>query len=235
VGLRADVLKGKRLGVVHAMTGENAQVLALFEQSLKAMRDAGAIIVDPVELPHRDEINRPAFLAMLTEFREDLNAYLRERGASVKSLAEVIAFNEMHREHELPHFGQDFFELAEKLGTEEAIALAKEARAEARRLAGPDGIDAALREHQLDALICPTNDPIHKTDLANGDARVRVSSSPAAIAGYPHLTVPMGFVDDLPVGLSFFGAAWSDASMLSLGYGFEQVLPAFREPKFRAD
>ena len=233
--LRADALKGKRLGVVRAMSGENAQVLALFEQALKAMRDAGAIIVDPVELPHHSEINRPAFLAMLTEFRADLNAYLRERGASVKSVAEVIAFNEAHREQELLHFGQDFFELAEKLGTEEAVAMAKEARTEARRLAGPEGIDAALREHQLDALICPTNDPIHKTDLANGDARVRVCSAPAAIAGYPHLTVPMGFVDDLPVGLSFSGAAWSDASMLALGHGFEQVMPAFREPKFRAD
>lgn len=234
-GLRADALKGKRLGVVRAMSGENAQVLALFEQALKAMRDAGAIIVDPVELPHREEINRPAFLAMLTEFRADLNAYLRERGASVKSLAEVIAFNEAHREQESPHFGQDFLELAEKLGTDDALAMAKEARAEARRLAGLEGIDAALREHQLDALICPTNDPIHKTDLANGDARVRVCSAPAAIAGYPHLTVPMGFVDDLPVGLSFFGAAWSDASLLALGHSFEQVMPAFREPKFRAD
>jgi amidase len=234
-GLRSDALKGKRLGVVRVMSGENAQVLALFEQALKAMRDAGAIIVDPVELPHRDEINRPAFLAMLTEFRADLNAYLEQRGAKVKSLAEVIAFNASHREQELPHFGQDFLELAEKLGTDEAIAMAKEARAEARRLAGPEGIDAALREHQLDALICPTNDPIHQTDLARGDAHGRVFSAPAAIAGYPHLTVPMGFVDDLPVGLSFFGAAWSDAAMLALGHGFEQAMPAFREPKFRPD
>ena len=234
-GLRADALKGKRLGVVRAMSGEHAQVLALFEQALKAMRDAGAIIVDPVQLPHRDEINRSASRAMLTEFRADLNAYLEERGANVKSLAEVIAFNEAHREQELRHFGQKLFELAEKLGTEEAIAMAKAARAEASRLAGTEGIDAALREHQLDALICPTNDPIHKTDFAKGDARVRVSSSPAAIAGYPHLTVPMGFVDDLPVGLSFFGGAWSDASVLALGYVFEQVMPAFREPKFRAD
>lgn len=234
-GLRADALKGKRLGVVRAMSGENAQVLALLEQALKAMRDAGAIIVDPVELPHRDGINRPAFLAMLTEFRADLNAYLEQRGAKVKSLAEVIAFNEAHREQELPHFDQDFLELAEKLGTDDALAMAKEARAEARRLAGPEGIDAALREHQLDALICPTNDPTHKTDLAKGDAHGRVFSAPAAIAGYPHLTVPMGFVDDLPVGLSFVGAAWSDAAMLSLGHGFEQAMPAFREPKFRPD
>lgn len=234
-GLRADALKGKHLGVVRAMSGENAQVLALFEQALKALRDAGAIIVDPVELPHCDEINRPAFLAMLTEFRADLNAYLEQRGAKVKSLGELIAFNEAHREQELPHFGQDFLELAEKLGTDDALAMAKEARAEARRLAGPEGIDAALREHQLDGLICPTNDPIHQTDLAKGDAHGRVFSAPAAIAGYPHLTVPMGFVDDLPVGLSFVGAAWSDAAMLALGHSFEQAMPAFREPKFRPD
>lgn len=234
-GLRADALKGKRLGVVRAMTGGHAAVLALFEQSLKAMRDAGAIVVDPVELRHHDEINRPAFLAMLTEFRADLNAYLEQRGAKVTSLAAVIAFNEGHRAQELPHFGHDFFELAEKLGTDEALAMAKEARTEARRLAGPEGIDAALREHQLDALICPTSDPIHKTDLAKGDAHVRVCSSPAAIAGYPHLTVPMGFVDDLPVGLSFFGTAWSDAAMLALGHAFEQAMPAFREPRFLTD
>jgi amidase len=225
-------LRGKRLGVVRSLAGENAKVLALFEEALKAMRDAGAVIIDPVVLPHQEELGRPAFVAMLAEFRSALNAYLADRGAQVRSLAEVMAFNQAHREQEMPHFAQEFFETAEKLGTEEAVAMAAEARMLVKRLSGPEGIDAALREHSLDALICPTNDPVHRTDLLNGDTRGRVCSSPSAIAGYPHLTVPMGFVDDLPIGLSFMGTAWGERGLLAIGHGFEEVMPAFREPRF---
>lgn len=229
-GLKPDALKGKRLGVVRSMSGKHPQVLALFERSLTALRDAGAIIVDPVELPNATQFGRYSFLAMLVELRQDLNAYLAARGGAMKSLADVLAFNEQHREQEMPHFGQEFFEQAEKLGTGEAIAAGSEARADARRLAGSEGIDAALKAHQLDALICPTNDPIREIDLSKGDTHVRVASTPAAVAGYPNLTVPMGFVDGLPVGLSFMGAAWSEASLLALGHAFEQVLPAWRAP-----
>jgi amidase len=232
VGLVPGALRGKRLGVVRSLAGENTKVLALFDEALKAMRDAGAVIIDPVVLPHHEELGRPSFVAMLAEFRSALNAYLADRGAQVRSLAEVMAFNEAHREQEMPHFAQEFFVTAEKLGTEEAVAMAAEARTLVKRLSGPEGIDAALREHSLDALICPTNDPVHRTDLVNGDTRGRVCSSPAAIAGYPHLTVPMGFVDDLPIGLSFMGAAWGERGLLAIGHGFEEVMPAFREPRF---
>jgi len=230
--LTTGSLRGKRLGVVRALAGKHPEVLALFEAALNDMRKAGALIVDPVELPNESQLGHLSMAAMLTEFRSDLNTYLAGRGAKVRSLADLIAFNEEHRDQEMPHFGQEFFEEAERLGTPEAIAAGAQVRTKVRRLAGPEGIDAALQAHHLDALICPTNDPASKTSLATGDADVRCCCTPAAVAGHPHLTVPMGFVGDLPVGLSFFGAAWSDALLLSLGHGFEQVRPALRSPRF---
>lgn len=230
--LQPGCLRGKRLGVVRSLAGKRPQVLALFEEALDKLRAAGAVIIDPVGLPDEDTLSQLSFVAMLTEFRADLNTYLAARAAKVRSLADLIAFNEQHADQEMPHFGQEFFERAERLGTPEAIAAGAEARRQASVLAGPQGIDAALKAHQLDALICPTNDPAGKTNLGKGDKDVRCCSTPAAVAGYPHLTVPMGFVGELPVGLSFFGAAWSDALLLSLGYGFEQLQPAFRAPKF---
>ena len=230
--LASDSLRGKRLGVVRDMAGSHPAVLALFEEALDKLRQAGAVIIDPVELPNMNVLGRLSFVAALPEFRADLNSYLANRSAQVKSLADVIAFNEQHRDHEMPYFGQEFFEETERLGTPEATATGIEARLKVRALAGPQGIDAALKAHGLDALICPTNDPASKTDLAKGDKDVRCCGTPAAVVGYPHLTVPMGFVGDLPVGLSFFGTAWSDALLLSLGHGFEQVQPAFRAPRF---
>ena len=140
-------------------------------------------------------------------------------------LADVIAFNEENRDTEMPYFGQDLFEEAERRYTAEALAEAVESRALARRLAGPEGIDQALREHRLDALICPTNDPIQRITLDRGDDHVRVASSPPAVAGYPHLTVPMGQVEGLPIGLSFLGAAWSEPQLLAYGDAFERIMP----------
>ncbi len=228
-------LRGKRLGVLRSMAGSNPEVLAVFEEAVQAMRDAGATIVDPVTLPNQKECARASWMALFVELRMDLNAYLQARGGEVKSLAEVIAFNEQHREQEMPHFGQEFFEQADTMGSAHDIATAAEARKAAKQLAGPEGIDAALKEHRLDALICPTNDPIHRTDFTKGDTNGRGCSTPAAVAGYPHLTVPMGFTDDLPLGLSFMGTAWSDEQMLAMGLAFEQLMPAFREPKFSVD
>lgn len=232
--LQSDALKGARLGVIRSHCGKNSQVLALFDAALEKLHAAGAVIVDPVNLPTMREAGSLAWKAMLIELRQDLNAYLAQRGGDVRSLAELIAFNEKHRDTEMPHFGQEFFEQAEKLGMPDIIAEGAAARAEARRLAGPDGIDAALREHRLDALICPTNDPVGKIDLAHGDTHERVASTPAAVAGYPHLTVPLGFVDHLPIGFSFMGTAKTDAHILSLGHAFEQLTQARRAPEFRA-
>ena len=233
--LKPDALKGARLGVVRGQCGKNAQVLALFETALQKLRDAGAIIIDQVNLPNMREAGALSWKAMLIELRQDLNAYLEQRAGDVRSLAELIAFNEQHRDTEMPHFAQEFFEQSEKLGTPEIIASGTAARETARRLAGPEGIDAALQSHQLDALIFPTNDPVGRIDLAHGDTNERVASTPAAVAGYPHLTVPLGFVDSLPIGFSFIGTANAnaDARLLALGHAFEQITKARRAPEFR--
>lgn len=231
--LKTDALKGARLGVLRSHCGKNPQVLAQFEAALAKLREAGATIIDPVEVPTLREAGTLAWRAMLIELRQDLNAYLEQRGGDIRSLAELIAFNEKHRDTEMPHFAQEFFEQSEKLGSPEVIAAGSAARAEARRLAGPDGIDAALREHRLDALICPTNDPVGKIDLAHGDTHERVASPPAAVAGYPHLTVPLGFADSLPIGFSFIGTAHADARILALGHAFECITPERRNPLFR--
>lgn len=228
--LPSDSLKGARLGVLREQSGKHPQVLSIFDKALETMREAGAVIIDNVKLPRMREAGTLSFQAMLVELRTDLNAYLERRGGDVASLAELIAFNEQHRDVEMPHFGQEFFEQAEKLGSPEIIAAGEEARALARRLAGPEGIDAVLHAHNLDALICPTNDPAGMIDLKRGDDHVRVASTPAAIAGYPHLTVPMGFVDGLPVGLSFIGSAGTDTQILALGHAFETVAEAWRPP-----
>lgn len=232
--LPADALKGARLGVLRKQSGKQLQVLGLFDETLNKLRDAGATIIDPVELPRAREAGALSWKAMLIELRADLNAYLEQRGGQVRSLAELIAFNEKHREVEMPHFGQEFFEQAEKLGTPEIIAEGQRAREEARRLAGPEGIDAVLKAHDLDALICPTNDPAGVIDLKKGDEDVRVASTPAAVAGYPHLTLPMGFVAGLPIGFSFIGTANADARILALGHAFEQLAQARRAPAFNA-
>lgn len=232
VDLKPDALKGARLGVARGQCGKNAQVLALFETALQKLREAGAIIVDPVKLPNMREAGALSWKAMLIELRQDLNTYLAQRGGDVRSLAELIAFNELHRDSEMPHFAQEFFEQAEKLGTPEIIALGTAARENARHLAGPEGIDAALQAHQLDAIIFPTNDPIGLINLAHGDTNERVASTPAAVAGYPHLTIPLGFVDGLPIGFSFMGTANTDARILALGHAFEEIAQARRVPEF---
>ena len=223
-----EALRGVRLGVVRDLCGEHSAVQALFDQALDQLREAGAVIVDSATLPNHRKASGLAWGCLLTEFRSDINAYLSKRGGALHSLAEVIAFNEESREIEMPFFGQDLFEEAESRCTAEALAEAVESRALARRFAGPEGIDQTLREHRLDGLICPTNDPIQRITLDRGDDHVRVASSPAAVAGYPHLTVPMGQVEGLPIGLSFFGAAWSEPQLLAYGDAFERTMPFWK-------
>ncbi len=229
-GLGGDALRGVRLGVVRSLCGKDPRVHEILEQALGQLRAAGAVVVEGVEIPHQREASGLAWLALLTEFRGDLNAYLERRGGRVRSLAEVIAYNTSHADRELTYFGQEFFQEAEsRAGREEQAA---EARQLAIELAGPKGIGATLREHRLDALICATNDPATPIRLAEGDRGGRTASTPAAVAGWPHLTVPMGAVDGLPVGLSFMGDAWSEARLLAYGDVFErasgiQLTPAF--------
>lgn len=230
VDLTPDALKGARLGIVRKQCGKHPQVQALFDLTLEKLREAGAIIIDNIPLPNAAKAGSLAWQAMLIELRQDLNAYLEQRGGDVKSLAELIAFNDQHADDELKHFGQEFFLQAESLGSEESLARGKAAREEARKLAGPEGIDVAFKAHTLDALICPTNDPVGLINLDKGDTNERVASTPAAVAGTPHLTVPMGFVEGLPIGFSLMGAANGDARILQLGHAFELITQARQAP-----
>lgn len=229
-GFGAGALRGVRLGVVRSLCGREPAVLVLLERALGVLREAGAVLVDAVEIPRQREASGLAWLALLTEFRGDLNAYLEARGGRVRSLADLIAFNAAHAAEEMPHFGQEFFEEAERRAGREGEAA--EARRLARELAGPQGIGAALQAHRLDALICATNDPATPIRLNGGDLGGRTASTPAAVAGWPHLTVPMGAVEGLPVGLSFLGEAWSEARLLAWGDAFERAAGVRLSPAY---
>lgn len=232
-GLNADSLKGARIGVMRFATGYSPGADAVFEQSLQALRDAGAVLVDVRDAPNRAEIGRNEFAVLLTELKHDLNAYLattRPDQVPTRTLADVIAFNQANA-RELALFGQDIFLQAEATKGIDDPAY-RTARETAFRLAGPEGIDRMMRTHDLVALIAPTTAPAWTIDVINGDHYIGSASQLAAVAGYPHLTVPMGFVKGLPVGLSFIGGKWDDARILSLGYAFEQKTEARRDPAF---
>jgi len=226
-------LKGARLGVLRSEFGFNPKVDKVLEAALEDLKRLGAELVDPVTLPTDREIGRNELTVLLYELKADLNAYLAALGpgAPVKSLKEVIEFNEKNAEREMPWFGQDLFLEAEKKGplTDKAYrdALKKNLRATRDK-----GIDATMKKHRLDAILAPTGGPAWTTDWANGDHFGGGSSSPAAIAGYPNITVPAGFVHGLPVGLSFFGRAWSEPVLLRLAYAFEQKTKHRKPPKF---
>lgn len=229
--LDAASLKGARLGVARQYFGSGTEVDALMERALEVLRAAGATLVD-VQLPGMAEAEQLSYQVMLYELKADLAAYLATLGdrAPVRSLADVIAFNRANADREMPHFGQDVFEQAEAKGplTEPTYRTALATSGRLSRAA----IDGALRRERLDALVAPAGGPAWVTDHVNGDHFTGGSSSPAAIAGYPNLSVPAGLVRGLPVGLSFFGAAWSEARLLSLGYAFEQATRHRTPPRF---
>jgi len=193
------------------------------------------VIVDPADIPTLGRFDDSELEVLLYELKADLAQYFDWLGPSapMRSLADVIAFNRAHAESELPYFGQELFEQAETKGPltdpEYLEALARN-----RRLAGPEGIDAVMDEHDLDALVAPTAGTPWLTDLVNGDSSSGGSSSPAAVAGYPHITVPAGQVSGLPVGLSFFGRAWSEPTLIKLAYAYEQGTKHRQPPTFRA-
>ena len=231
--LDAKGLAGARLGVVRKLFGFNEAVDKLMESALDAMKQAGATLVDPVDLPSLDQLGDSEFQVLLYELKADLNAYLAqlEPEAQVHSLKEVIDFNEQHRDKEMPYFGQDTFIKAEAKGSlyrkEYLDALEK-----GKSLMRAEGIDVAMTKFKVDALVAPTAGPAFTTDLVNGDHDVGGSSTPAAVAGYPHITVPAGFIFGLPVGISFFGRAWSEPTLLKLAYSFEQATKCRRPPRF---
>ncbi len=226
-------LSGARIGVGRDYFGFHPEVDALMEAAISAMAAQGAVIVDPVEIAGREEMGRHELQVLLYEFKADLNAYLAALGpdAPVRDLAGIIAFNEEHKDTEMPYFGQELLLQAQEKGPLSDPEY-QEAVTTARRLAGKEGIDKTMDEHQLDAIMAPTGGPAWVTDLVNGDHFGGGSSSAAAISGYPNITVPAGFVFGLPVGMSLFGRAWSEPKLLSIAYAFEQATKHRRAPRF---
>lgn len=225
-------LKGKRIGIASEMTGFNANVDELFGKAIDTLKEKGAEIVEDVKFENLRSADELSYKVLLYEFKADLNKYLEEHpGAPVKTMAEIIEFNKSNHDREMPWFGQEIFELAqskEDLTTDEYL----KALADSKRFTGKDGIDAVMDKHKLDALIAPTNGPAWTIDWVNGDHFGGGSSSPAAISGYPNITVPMGYVHNLPVGISFFGKAWSEPVLIKIAYAYEQATKHRKAPGF---
>jgi amidase len=232
-GLEANGLRGARLGVSRKFFNIHREALKQLEALLQELKRLGAVVVDPADLPAHDKFGGAEMNVLLYEFKADLNAYLAGLGpaAPVRSLADLIAFNEQNKAREMPFFGQELFLRAQEKGplTDPAYLKALET---CRRLSREEGIDAVMNQHQLDALVAPTTGPAAVTDLVFGDRDVGGSSSPAAIAGYPSITVPAGFVSGLPFGISFFGRAYSEPVLLRLAYAFEQATKMRQAPRF---
>ena len=227
-------LRGSRLGVVRERhMGYNANADKLVETALDLFRHEGATVVDPANISTAGKFDEAEFEVLLYEFKDDLNKYLAALGAAApaKSLADLIRFNEQNASREMPYFGQEIFEMAQKKGP---LTDAKYAAARGRcvRLSRTQGIDAVMARHRLDALVAPTQGPVWLIDLVNGDSFGGSFTTPAAVAGYPHITVPLGFVHGLPVGISFVGRAWSEPVLLKLAYAFEQATKARKPPAF---
>lgn len=232
--LREDGLRRARIGVLRDYWGRSRKVDRLMEEALRALAEAGATLVDPVSLPSWKELESDSseMTVLLSEFRRGIEAYLATRpGLSLRTLSDLIAFNEAHAELEMPIFGQELFEKALAAPGPDDPAY-REALARSRRLGGQDGIDAALRAHGLDALVAPSSGPAAVHDIVNGTRGVWGSTSPAARAGYPLLTVPAGFVMGLPVGLTFMGPLGSEARLVRFAYAFEAFTKARRPPAF---
>ena len=227
-------LRGARLGVLRKYAGFNMHVDRVFEEALSALKAAGAEVIDPVEIASIDKLDEPETEVLNFEFKADLNRYLAWLGASspVHNLEEVIAFNQKNRARELPWFGQESMEKAQGKGDLTSPEYQK-ALADCRRLSREEGIDAVMDKSRLDAVIAPTDGPAWPTDPINGDHFSAGTSTLAAVAGYPHVTVPMGFVFGLPVGISFFGRAWSEPTLIKLAYSYEQATKARNPPGFR--
>ena len=231
--LHPDALQGARIGVARRRyTGYSPAADRLFEAAIAVMKSRGAVIVDPADIPAAAQLDECEFEVLLYEFKADLNAYLKTAGAgaAVRSLDELIAFNEKHREREMPFFGQEILLMAAKKGPLTSPAYRKAlATCQARARAG--GIDAVLKKHKLDAIVAPTGSPAWLTDLVNGDHFLGASSTPAAVAGYPNVTVPAGYVFGLPVGISFIGTAWSEEKLIRLAYAYEQATRHRKPPR----
>ena len=233
--LDANGLKGARIGVARERyTGYSPATDSAFDHALAMLKDRGAIIVDPADIPTAGKFDDAEFEVLLYEFRPDLERYLATRppGMRARTLNDLIAFNRAHADVEMPYFGQELFERAAKKGPLTSQGY-RTALATCRELARAKGLDTAFAKHRVDAIVAPTQGPPALIDLVNGDPGGGGSStSPCAVAGYPAITVPMGYIRGLPLGITFMGRAWSEATLLKLAYAFEQASKVRKPPTF---
>ncbi len=232
--LKPGGLRGARVGVLRSERfGFNREKLdPILAKAVEIMKSEGAEVIDPVEVATQGQYGRQEYEVLLYEFKADLAAYLAARpGAPIRSVEDLIAFDKANADREMPFFGQEILEEAAKKGplTDKAYL---EALAKCRELTRAKGIDAALEKHKLDALVVLTSGPAHLTDLVNGDSDSGGSSSLAAVSGYPSITMPAGWVNGLPIGISFIGRAWSEPTLIRLAFGLEQALGMRRPPRF---
>ncbi len=231
--LDADGLQGARIGVVRKYFGFLPQVDDVIEKSLDVLRKKGAVLIDSVEIEAIGKVDDSEMTVMMYELKAGMKKYLEHRGPGTKmhSLKDLIEFDDKHAKEEMPYFGQELFLRSEKTGSlkdkKYIDALAKD-----HRLTRKEGIDAVMDKFHLDALVSPTDGPAWMTDLVDGDHFLGGSSQLAAVAGYPHITVPAGFVFGLPIGISFYGIAWSENVLLKIAYGFEQATKVRKPPRF---
>jgi amidase len=228
-------LEGARIGVARNMAGTNPRIIKIFEHCLEVMKHLGAVIIDPADVPNFDKFDKTELDVLHYEFKADLNKYLKslDGSAYVHSMEDVINFNEEYSYKVMPYFGQEHMITAQD---KESLRDKKyrDALAKNLRLSRKEGIDAAMRKHKLDAIVVPSGKPSWVIDLVNGDPddNDMESTSPAAVAGYPHITVPAGFIFGLPVGISFFAQAWQEPALIKFAYGFEQATQFRRQPRY---
>lgn len=230
--LKPDGLRGKRIGIARQYFGRNEQVDKLMEEQIYVLKSNGAEVVD-VTFPGFGKFGEAEFEVLLYEFKHDINKYLKERGGKHQTLADLIKFNEENKDKEMPYFGQDIFLKAEAKGSLEDRAY-RLALLQSKVMTQDRGIDAVVQQFKVDAIAAPSNAPVWLIDLINGDSPTNyvASSSIPAVAGYPNITVPAGFIKELPIGISFFGPAFSEPKLIEIAYAFEQATKARRKPKF---
>jgi amidase len=228
-------LRGARLGIARKFFENNAPLDAFLNGCVDALKKAGAEVIDPADLATHGQLDAPEQEVLLYEFKDGINRYLTRLPSSspARTLKDLIAFNEKNRDREMPFFAQELFIQSEARGPLTDAAYLK-ARADCVRLSRQEGIDALLAKHKLDAIVTLTSGPAGLTDHVNGDRDTGGCTTPAAVAGYPHITVPAGFYSGLPIGLSFFATAWSEPTLFKLAYAWEQHMNARRRPTFAA-